>query len=92
MKEVRFTHHAMRQMRLRGAEVDEVVDTIRNSRWKLARTGYMSCKARFAFNAVSPMNNLRYRFKTIEVILADDPLEIVVVTVKVYYSNLEAVK
>lgn len=92
MKRIRFTHHSLQQMRLRGSEVDEVVDTVRSSRWKSARTGYKSCKSRFTFNAVSPMNNLPYRFKTVEVIFADDPLEIVVITVKVYYSNLEAVK
>ncbi len=92
MKEIRFTHHALQQMHLRGADAREVVSAIMDSRWKNARTGYRSCKARFEFNAVSPVNNQRYKYKTVEVVLADEPLQIVVITVKVYYSNLEAVK
>lgn len=92
MKEINFTYHALQQMRWRGADAQEVVEAITNSRWRAARTGYKSCKARFEFNAVSLVNNQRYRYKTVEAIFADDPLEIVVITVKVYYSNLEAVK
>jgi hypothetical protein len=59
MKEIRFTYHALQQMRLRGANAQEVVRAINNSRWKTARTGYKSCKSRFEFNAVSPVNNQR---------------------------------
>lgn len=92
MKEICFSSHALQQMRLRGANVKEVVFALRNSSWRPGRPGYKTCKARFDFDAVSPVNGRRYRFKTVEVVLVNDPLEIVVITVKVYYSNLEAVR
>lgn len=92
MKEVSFSYHALQQMRLRGASIKEVVFAIRNRPWQPGRPGYKTCKARFDHNAVSPVNGKHYKFKTVEVVLADDLLEIVVITVKVYYSNLEAVR
>ncbi len=35
------------------------------------------------------MNKLYYRFKTVEVVFAEEADAIVIVTVKVYYSNEE---
>ncbi len=44
---------------------------------------------RFEFNSHSPANAKYYKFKTIDVIFVDEQNEIVIVTVKVYYSNEE---
>jgi hypothetical protein len=44
---------------------------------------------RFPYGARSPVDDKRYNEKTVEVIFAEEPDEIVVVTVKVYYSGLE---
>ena len=43
----------------------------------------------FPDDRVSPMNGVFYRFQTIEAIFTEETSEIIVVTVKVYYSNLE---
>ena len=45
---------------------------------------------RFDFNGKSPINKKVYKYKTIEAVFADEPDEIVIITVKVYYSNTEA--
>lgn len=43
----------------------------------------------FDFNMASLINQKVYQFKTVEAIFTDESDEIVVITVKVYYSNEE---
>ena len=76
-----------RGMRDRGATQAEVEHAIRNVAWQPAERGKWRVKERCVFGGLSPVNNQRYAFKTVEVVLADEPRAIVVVTVKVFYYN-----
>jgi len=51
--------------------------------------GKFQSRHQFDFNRVSLTNQKYYKYKTVESIFADEPNEIVVITVKVYYSNEE---
>ena len=87
MKPIRYSSHAKLQMVLRGATEEEVTTTIRAGKWKMTRVGKFRSRHQFDFNKVSLINKKFYKYKTIEPIFADEPNEIVVITVKVYYSN-----
>ena len=89
MKPIRCSDHARLQMVLRGATEDEVTVTIRSGKWEAAKMGKFQTKHKFDFNKISLTNRKLYKYKTIEPIFADESNEIVVVTVKVYYSNEE---
>ena len=89
MKPIRCSDHARLQMVLRGATEDEVIVTIRSGKWETAKMGKFRTKHQFNFDKISLTNQKFYKYKTIEPIFADESNEIVVVTVKVYYSNEE---
>ena len=89
MNSIRFSDHARLQMVLRGATEDEVTVTIRSGKWETAKMGKFRTKHQFNFDKISLTNQKFYKYKTIEPIFADESNEIVVVTVKVYYSNEE---
>jgi len=89
MKPIRLSEHAKGRLRQRGATEGEVLQCIRHSPRSAVRGGRFCARKTFLFDSISLVNNQRYRFKTIEAILADAPNEVVVVTVKVYYSNEE---
>jgi hypothetical protein len=74
-------------MRLRGASQTEVSDTIESGSWKPAKRGKYQARKKFTFGHPSPVNQQVYPFKTIDAIFADEPDEIVVVTVIVYFGN-----
>ena len=74
---------------MRGAKEEEVTITIRSGKWEAAKIGKLQIKHQFDFNKISLTNQKFYKYKTIEPIFADESNEIVVVTVKVYYSNEE---
>ena len=86
-KPIIFSAHARLQMSLRGAAENEVITTIRSATWQPAKHGKFQSRLRFDFNQLSPVNQRFYRFKTVDAIFADEPSEIVVVTVKVYYHD-----
>ena len=88
-KAIRLTLHAERQATLRGATIEEITTTIRSAKWESALRGKFQAKKYFDFNRQSPVNQQTYRFKTIEAIFADEPNELVVITVKVYYTSKE---
>jgi hypothetical protein len=44
---------------------------------------------RFEYNAISPINQKFYKSKIVEPIFANELEEVIIVTVKVYYSNEE---
>lgn len=89
MKSVRLSNHAKLQMILRGASEEEVATAIYNGDWKPAKMGKSQAKHCFEFNNIAPSNQKLYRYKTVEPVFAEEDNEIVVVTVKVYYSNTE---
>jgi hypothetical protein len=90
VKAIRYSDHARLQMVLRGATEEEVTMTIRSGRWIAARVDKFRSRHQFDFNRVSLTNQKLYKYKTVEPIFAEEPNEIVVITVKVYYSNEEA--
>jgi muramoyltetrapeptide carboxypeptidase LdcA involved in peptidoglycan recycling len=87
MKTIRFSQHALDQMRLRGATREEVRETVQTTLWQLAKRGKYQVRKTFAFGRPSPINQQIYPFKTVHVIFADEPDEIVIVTVLVYYGR-----
>lgn len=86
-KPVLISNHALQRMRDRGATQEEVERAIRTVPWQPAERGKWRVKERSAFDGLSPVNNQRYAFKVVEVVFADEPRAIVVVTVKVFYYN-----
>lgn len=87
MKSIRFSQHARRQMRLRGATEAEVIEAIRVGHWKPAQRGKFQVYKAFAFGHPSPVNQKVYAFKTVHVIFANELAEIVVVTVLTYFND-----
>ncbi len=76
-------------MLLRGALEAEVIKAIDSGNRESAKMGKIQTKYRFDFNKTAPTNQQFYKYKTVEPIFADEHDEIVVITVKVYYSNEE---
>jgi len=89
MKPVRFSRHASEQALRRGAALSDVLRAIREAPWERAERERFKATKMFPDDRVSPMNGVFYRFQTIEAIFTEETSEIIVVTVKVYYSNLE---
>lgn len=87
MKTIRFSQHALEQMRLRGATREEVRETVETNPWQSAKRGKYQARKAFAFGRPSPINQQIYPFKTVHAIFADEPNEIVIVTVLVYYGK-----
>ena len=86
-KVIRLSVHAKKQARLRGATEAEVIEAVRQGRWEHARRNKQQAHLTFPFGGVSPINGKRYATKTVEPIFADEPDEVVVVTVKVSYGG-----
>ncbi len=86
-KPIYFSAHARVRMLLRGAGENEVVSAIRSAKWEATRQGKFHSRSQFDFDKPSPINRKFYRYKTVDVIFADEPDKIVVITVKVYYHN-----
>lgn len=89
MKPIRFSNHARLQRYLRGALDEEVTKAVRLGKWEPAKMGKFQSRLKFDFNKTALTNQKFYKYKTVEPIFADEPDEIVVITVKVYYSNEE---
>lgn len=87
MKPISFSSHARLQMLLRGAEESEVIYAIREGVREQARRGKFLARNHFQFGKESPVSGRYYKHKTVEAIFADEEEEVVVETVKVYYSN-----
>ncbi len=82
-KSVRLSGHAEKQLRSRGATVQEVVETIRSEPWQPTELGKLECRKDFAYNTL--WNGKHYATKQVCPIFTDESDEIVVVTVYVYY-------
>ena len=74
-------------MSLRGASEEEVIIAINSGTWEPAKLCKFKVKHKFDFHAVSRVNQKIYKYKTVEPVFADENDKIVVITVKVYYSN-----
>jgi hypothetical protein len=82
-KPIRLSGHARQQLQFRGATEQEVVETIRSANWQPAESGRQECRGNFPFNAA--WNGKHYAAKQVRPIFVEEPNEIVVVTVYVYY-------
>jgi hypothetical protein len=67
----------------RGATSQEVIEAIQTEPWHPAEMGRLECRKDFEFN--SEWNGRRYTTKQVRPIFVDEPDEIVVATVYVYY-------
>lgn len=86
-KSIIFSTHSLKRMRLRGATRAEVEDTIQTGTWQPARGNKQQTRKTFNFGQPSPVNRQIYAFKTVHAIFVDEPNQIVVVTVIVYYHD-----
>ena len=83
LKPIGFSGHANQQMQFRGATEAEVTDAIRTTPWQPAENGRIECRKDFRFDSI--WNDRRYTTKQVRPIFVEEPNEIVVVTVYVYY-------
>ncbi|MEK7397294.1 MAG: DUF4258 domain-containing protein [Candidatus Poribacteria bacterium] len=86
-KTVIISQHAEMQMLLRGTNESEVLKTIEQGQWIPAKYDRFQSKLRFDFDKPSPINGITYRFKDVEPIFKEENDYILVITVKVYYSD-----
>jgi hypothetical protein len=70
-------------MTFRGATEEEVVRAIMQAEWQPAERGRHDCRREFPFGR--DWNGRRYSSKQVRPVFVDEPAEIVVVTVYVYY-------
>lgn len=82
-KPVRLTKHAAGYSVIRGFSFEEVERAIRNGIWRPAAQGRTETDLETEFN--SDWNGRHYKTKTIRPIFVDEPEEVVVITVYVYY-------
>lgn len=82
-KSIRLSEHAKQQLEFRGATEPQVIEAIRTETWEPAELGRFECRRDFPFE--SEWNNKYYDTKQVRPIFVDEPDEIVVVTVYVYY-------
>jgi hypothetical protein len=82
-KPIRLSGHASQQLRFRGASEEEIVEAIQVAEWGPAEQGRIQCRKDFPFNQV--WNGKQYATKQVRPIFVEEPDEIIVVTVYVYY-------
>jgi hypothetical protein len=82
-KSIRLSGHARGQIFFRGGTEQEVVEAIRTAPWQPAELGRLESRKDFPVNA--EWNRRRYVTKRVRHIFVNEPNEIVVVTVYVYY-------
>ncbi len=83
MKPIRLSGHAFQQVQFRGASHSEVVEAIRTASWQPAESGRWECRKDFGFAVI--WNGKHYATKQVRPVFVEEPNEIVVVTVYVYY-------
>jgi hypothetical protein len=87
LKPVLLTLHALRRAHLRGATEEEVREVVTHGDREPAKWGKLLARKRFLGPTHSPFDGILYNEKMVEVIFADEPSRIVVITVKVYFSG-----
>lgn len=83
MKPIRLSAHALGYLATRGFAAEEVEDAIRTVEWEPAALGRLQCRKTLPFDR--EWNGRRYALKQVAPVFVDEPDEIVVVTVYVYY-------
>lgn len=83
MKPVEFSHHALMQLKSRGTNETEIIETIRNAVWQPAELNRMECRKNFEYN--SHWNEKFFKTKQVRPIFTEEDESIIVVTVYVYY-------
>jgi hypothetical protein len=63
--------------------VPEVIEAIRTEPWQPAELGKLECRKDFVYNAM--WNQRHYGTKQVQPVFVEEPGQIVVVTVYVYY-------
>jgi len=86
MKRIRLTEHAQRRAVQRGASEDEIKAAVSGGRREPARRGKWQARVTFPMPFRSPVDGKVYNAKVVEAVFAEERDQIVVVTVKVYYS------
>lgn len=82
-KPIYLSGHARGRLHGRGTTEQEVIEAVRTEPWQPTEHGRFECRRNFSFNA--EWNGKYYATKQVRPISADEPSEIVVVTVYVYY-------
>jgi hypothetical protein len=82
-KPILCSGHARQQLRFRGTTEAEVADAIQTETWHPAENGRLECRKDVPFNA--QWNGRYYATKQVRPVFVEEPDEIVVVTVYVYY-------
>jgi hypothetical protein len=82
-KPIRFSRHARERLRDRGTTEEEVVETMRTAPWTPAGAQRFECRRDFLYGA--DWNGRFYATKQVRPIFVEEPSEIVVVTVYVYF-------
>jgi hypothetical protein len=83
MKPIRLTSHARLQCLERGATESEVIDAVQNGQCEPAKAGRLLCRYNLEFNEL--WQGKFYTVKQVVPIIADEPDEIVVITVFTFY-------
>ena len=84
-KPIRLSQHARLQLERRGTTEGEIGAAIRTAEWRTAELGRLECVREFRFN--KSWNGKRYATKQVRPIFAEEPTELVVITVYVYYYS-----
>ncbi len=87
MKSIRLSDHAQQQVLFRGCSAAEVTEAIQTSAWEPAELGRLQCRRNFRFER--ERHGIWCTTKQVRPIFVDEPEEIVVVTVYVYYFSRE---
>ncbi|MEW6716042.1 MAG: DUF4258 domain-containing protein [Chloroflexota bacterium] len=83
MKPILLSKHARENMRFRGATDQEVTEAIQTAPWAPTELGRLECRKDFTYG--EDWNGKFYATKQIRPIFVEEPDEIVVITVYVYY-------
>ena len=82
-KPIRLTRHAKERLGDRGATEREVHEAIHTTDWQPAELNRLECRKEFPYNAV--WSEKMCAIKEVRPIFLEEPSEIVVITVYVYY-------
>ena len=83
MKPIRLSGHARERIETRGATPEEVGEAICSAPWGPTEGGRLECRKDFSYGR--EWNGKAYRTKRVRPIFVEEPDEILVVTVYVYY-------
>jgi hypothetical protein len=78
-------------MNLRGASDEEVTEAVTAGQWKPAKLEKLQSRHTFEYTNEAPTNMKFHKFEIVEATFVDEDEPIVIIAVKVYYSNTEGV-